>query len=152
MPLQVLDSPVLWQIPSFKRFDKSKTLEKKEIYPWQAGYFCTEKAQQQETQVIVAACTWWGLLQRSRTKPGCRILRFWKTEHRTPRDYHRVFLWWLPAAVVTPLVLISCWNAKGFPLGRFTPSFLFICVLRFPSLTLSEYTNYLMSWRLYRST
>lgn len=91
------------------------------------------------------------LLWCSRTMSGCRILWFWKTESRTPRGYHRGF-WWQPAAVATPSVLISCLNTKWFPLGRFTPSFLFICVLRFPSLTLSEYTNHLMSWRLYCST
>lgn len=92
------------------------------------------------------------LLWCSRTMPGCRILWFWKTESRTPRGYHRRFLWWLLAAVATASVLISCLNTKWFPLGRFTPSFLFIYALRFPSLTLSEYTNHLMSWRLYFST
>lgn len=34
MPLQVLDSLVLRQISSFKSFEKSKILEKKENYPW----------------------------------------------------------------------------------------------------------------------
>lgn len=145
MLLQVVESPVPWQI-SFKReskdfFEKSKNLgEKGNLASVNCVCLYRESSVSNNHCCLHLIRT---LLQHSRAEPGRRILFVWKPESRTPRNYHRVFLWWLPAAGVTPLVLSACLFAKWFPSGNRK-------VPRFPSLTLFEYTNYLMSWRLYR--
>lgn len=85
MLLQVVESPVLWQLSSFKRFETSKNLGEKGNL---ASVSCV--GWYRESSVSNNHCCLHldrTSLQHSRAEPQRRILCVWKPESRIPRDY-----------------------------------------------------------------
>lgn len=85
MLLQVVESPVLWQLSSFKRFETSKNLgEKGNLASVSCVGWYRESSVRNNHCCLHLDRT---LLQHSRAEPELRILCVWKSESRTPRDY-----------------------------------------------------------------